>query len=83
MFSSKKVTTPEQRRLRELLQRIAAEEQFDGIAGLAEKMTPRMTPQGIYKWVYAGRVPIEKAQQIERLTNGKYTRQEISPWAYL
>ena len=83
MAASKKITTPEQKRLRELVQRIAQEPQFGSVAGLADKMEPKMVPQAIYKWVYTGRIPIEKAVQSERMTAGKYDRRMLCPWAFL
>lgn len=75
--------TPEQARLNELLKRIVADPKVGSVADLAEMLEPRMTPQGVYKWVYDGRIPIERAIQIERITEGRFTRDQLCPWAYL
>lgn len=82
-MASKKVTTPEQKRLRKLLQEIVALPEIESVERLGELLDPRMTPQGIYKWVYSGRVPIERAREIEVLTGGRFTRQMLCPWAYV
>lgn len=82
---SKKKETAEQKRIRELLARIGADQAFAkggmaGVPAIAEFFD--CTPQGVYKWVYSARIPIEKAREIERVTNGRFTRLEMCPWAY-
>lgn len=80
-----KKQTAEQKRIRELLVRIGADKAFtvggqSGVPAIAEFFD--CTPQAVYKWSYAGRIPIEKAREIERVTDGRFTRLEMCPWAY-
>ena len=75
----------EQKRIRALLVQIGNDPAFtvkglSGVPAIADHFG--VSSQGVYKWVYAGRIPIERAKEIERVTAGRFSRQELCPWAY-
>jgi DNA-binding transcriptional regulator YdaS (Cro superfamily) len=54
----------------------AALQQFGGQAGLARALNLRQP--SVWKWVH-GRVPAERAVEIERATGGKISRAALRP----
>ncbi len=50
---------------------------FGSQSALAREL--KIKPQAVQQWVHRRRVPVERAIQIERATNGRVTRYELRP----
>lgn len=51
-----------------------------GLTALAQKLN--VTAQAVHQWVQKGRVPAERARQIEAATEGRVTCHELRPDLY-
>lgn len=83
---ARKKENAEQKRLGSLLVEMGKDPGFtkgglSGVPAIAAHFA--MSGQGVYKWKYSGRIPIEKAREIERVTQGRFSRQLLCPWAYV
>lgn len=55
-------------------------EHVGGVSALAGRLG--VSYQAVQQWERAGRVPAERALEVERATNGEVTRQQLRPDLY-